>query len=132
MLRFARLLASVLAFAACATAATAAVPAMAPKEAARLVAAGEAVLVDCREAEEWEAGVAAPAVLLPRSDFEGEQKQWRDFLAQNRDRRIILYCASGSRSGRLAAKLAAQGLKTANAGSFVAWQAAGLPVRQPK
>jgi rhodanese-related sulfurtransferase len=60
------------------------VPKVAPADAAKLVAEGKAVLVDCREPAEWTAtGVAAPAVLLPKSDFDGEQKEWKDFLAKN-------------------------------------------------
>lgn len=104
---------------------------LAPAEAAKLVAAGSAVLVDVREPAEWaETGVAAPAVLLPKSDFDGEQKQWKEFLEKTGDRQIILYCRSGNRSGKVAAVLAAQGRNVANAGAFKDWQAAGLPVRK--
>jgi rhodanese-related sulfurtransferase len=107
------------------------VPLLAPAEAAKLVAAGSAVLVDVREPAEWaETGVAAPAVLLPKSDFDGPQTQWKEFLAKTGDRQIILYCRSGNRSGKVAAVLAAQGRHVANAGAFKDWQAAGLPVRQ--
>jgi rhodanese-related sulfurtransferase len=53
-------------------------PKIAAKDAAKLVAEGKAVLVDCREPAEWkDGGVAAPAALLPKSDFDGEQKQWK-------------------------------------------------------
>lgn len=107
------------------------VPPLAPAEAARLVAAGTAVLVDVREPAEWaETGVAAPAVLLPKSDFDGDQKQWREFLGKTGDKQIIVYCRSGNRSGKVAAVLASQGRNVANAGAFKDWQAAGLPVRQ--
>ena len=70
-----------------------------PADAARLVADGKAVLVDCREPKEWaEAGVASPAVLLPKSDFDAEQEQWKKFLAQNQGNQILLYCRSGGRA----------------------------------
>lgn len=107
------------------------VAAISPAEAARLVAAGKAVLVDVREPSEWaEAGVAAPAVLLPKSEFdEGLIGGWKSFLAQTGDKQIITYCRSGKRSGAVAAALAAKGHKVANAGAFKDWQAAGLPVR---
>ena len=106
-------------------------PRIAPKDAARLVAEGKAVLVDVREPAEWaRSGVAAPAVLLPKSDFDGEQKQWRDFLARNGDKQVVLYCRSGQRSGVVAAALAKRGLKTANAGGFKDWADAGLPTRE--
>jgi rhodanese-related sulfurtransferase len=107
------------------------VASVAPADAAQLVAAGTAVLVDVREPSEWaETGVAAPAVLLPKSDFDGAQKQWKEFLAKTGNKQIILYCRSGNRSGKVAAALAAQGRSVANAGAFKDWQAAGLPVRR--
>ena len=102
-----------------------------PADAAKLVAAGKAVLVDVREPAEWaETGVAKPAVLLAKSDFDGEQKQWKDFLAKNGDKQVILYCRTGRRSGIIAAALAEKGVKAANAGGMKEWADAGLPVRQ--
>lgn len=110
------------------------VPAISPVEAAKLVAAGRAVLVDVREPSEWaESGVAAPAMLLPKSEFDdGLIGEWKDFLAKTGDKQIITYCRSGRRSGAVAAVLAAKGHKVANAGGFKDWQAAGLPVRSAK
>lgn len=103
---------------------------VAPVDAARLVAAGKAVLVDIREPAEWaEAGVAAPAVLLPKSDFDGERKQWKGFLAQLGDKQLILYCRSGRRAEAVGQALAASGHQVANAGGLKDWQAAGLPTR---
>ncbi len=102
-----------------------------PKAAAQLVADGKAVLIDVREPAEWaESGVAAPAVLLAKSDFDGSQKLWKEFLGKNGDKEIILYCRSGKRAGVVGALLAAQGHKVANAGGFKDWQAAGLPTRK--
>ena len=112
------------------TALAAEVAAITAPEAARLVADGKAVLVDVREPAEWaETGVAAPAVLLPKSDFDGAQKQWKAFLAQVGEKQIILYCRSGRRSGVVGQALAAQGCAVANAGGFKDWRAAGLPTR---
>lgn len=113
-----------------ATAFAAEAPRIAPKDAARLVAEGKAVLVDCREPAEWkDSGVAAPAVLLSKSDFDGDQKQWKAFLARNAGKQVLVYCRSGSRSGAVAAALAAKGISAANAGSLKGWTDAGLPVR---
>ena len=103
-----------------------------PAEAAQLVRDQKAVLVDVREPAEWADGVAQKAALLPLSDLIGSRSQWRPFLGQVGDREIILYCHSGSRSGRAAAMLAAEGFKAANGGSFRAWHRAGLPIRRPK
>src|SRR5262245_5019203 len=78
------------------------VPKITPADAAKLVAEGKAVIVDCREPAEWkETGVAAPAVLLPKSDFDGDQKMWTEFLARNKDKEVIVYCRSGRRSGEV-------------------------------
>jgi rhodanese-related sulfurtransferase len=102
-----------------------------PADAAKLVADGKAVLVDVREPKEWaETGVAAPAVLLAKSDFDGAQKEWKPFLEKNAGKEIILYCRSGGRAGTVAAALAEKGLKVANAGGLKDWADAGLPVRK--
>lgn len=103
-----------------------------PEEASRRVAAGEAILIDVREPDEWaESGVAAPAELLPMSDFNGEQKLWKPFLEKHAGKPLVLYCRSGNRSGKVAAALEAQGVTASNAGAFKDWEAAGLPVRKP-
>jgi rhodanese-related sulfurtransferase len=102
-----------------------------PAAAAKLVAEGKAVLVDVREASEWaDTGVAGPAVLLAKSDFDGAQAGWKPFLEKNRAKEIILYCRSGNRAGIIAAALAGQGFNVANGGAFKDWAAAGLPVRK--
>lgn len=107
------------------------VPKITPAEAAALVAAHQAVLVDIREPAEWvETGVAVGAVLLPKSDFDGAQKEWKEFLAQTGDKQIIMYCRSGRRVGVLGAALMEQGRKVANAGGYKDWEAAGLPVKK--
>lgn len=115
------------------TATAAEVTKITPAAAAQLVADGKAVLVDIRESAEWaEAGVAAPAVLLPKSDFDGDKKAWKDFLAKVGDRQIILYCRSGRRADTVGQALAAEGRSVANAGGMKDWVAAGLPVREAK
>lgn len=129
---FLPLLAAILAWLAYTATLAAAAPTIAPAEAAKLVAAGEAVLIDVREAAEWKSeGVAAPAVLLAKSDFDAAKKDWQPFLEKHAGKQLILYCRSGRRSGIIAEELAKQGLKTANGGAFKDWVAAGLPVRKP-
>ena len=103
-----------------------------PADAAKHVAEGKAVLVDVREASEWaETGVAAPAVLLAKSDFDGAQTDWKPFLEKNAGKEIILYCRSGKRAGAVAAALSGKGISVSNAGGLNDWIAAGLPVRKP-
>lgn len=124
-----RFCSTLIATAACAFAADA--PKISPAEAAKRVADGKAVLVDVREAAEWaETGVAAPAVLLPKSDFDGAQTGWKPFLEKNAGKEIILYCRSGKRAGTIGAALAEKGVKVANAGGMKDWTEAGLPMRR--
>src|SRR5262245_29659999 len=90
-------------------------PKITPKAAAQRVADGTAVLVDCREPKEWnETGVAAPAVLLSKTDFDGDQARWKEFLAQNSGKQILVYCRTGRRSGIVAAALIEKGISAAN------------------
>jgi rhodanese-related sulfurtransferase len=106
-------------------------PKITPAEAAKRVAAGTAVLVDVREASEWaETGVAAPAVLLPKSDFDGAKSSWTPFLKENAGKEVILYCRGGGRAVAVAEALAAKGMKVANVGGFRDWEKAGLPTRK--
>lgn len=72
---------------------------------------------------------AGDAVLLAMSDFNGPQTAWKPFLAQHRDRTLLLICRTGRRSGLIADQLAAQGYRTLNVGGFSDWAAAGLPIR---
>jgi rhodanese-related sulfurtransferase len=111
-----------------------AVAAEAPKvtaaDAAKLVADGKAVLVDCREPGEWkDSGVAKPAVLLPKSDFDGDQKQWKEFLAKNAGKQVVVYCRSGGRAATVAAALREKGIEASSMGGLSAWTKAGLPTR---
>ncbi|WP_415909347.1 rhodanese-like domain-containing protein [Oleiharenicola sp. Vm1] len=103
-----------------------------PAAAAKLVADGQAVLIDVREPAEWfQTGVAQPAVLLPQSDFENAQFEWKPFLEKApKDKTLILYCRSGKRAGNIAAALAEKGYRVANAGGLKDWIDAGLPTRQ--
>lgn len=101
-------------------------------EVAERLKAGDAVLIDVREPNEWKStGVAEPAVLLAMSDLRGSRVTWKPFLEKNRDKTLLLICRSGNRSGQVAAVLAKEGYKTINVGAFAAWKAAGLPVRKP-
>ncbi len=102
---------------------------LSPAEAAQRVAAGTAVLIDVRESTEWaQTGIVAGATPLALSDLRGERRDWKPFLAANKDRELILYCRSGNRSGQAARLLAAEGYRTANAGGLRDWLAAGQKV----
>jgi rhodanese-related sulfurtransferase len=100
-------------------------------EADARVKAGTAVLIDVREPDEWAGGVAGPAQLCSLSDLRGARAQWKAILEANKDKELILYCASGARSGIAAGMLRKEGFHAVNAGGFGGWRSAGLPVRQP-
>ena len=106
-------------------------PSISPSEAASRVAAGTAVLIDVRELDEWKDGVAESALLCSFSDLRGSRDQWKPVLDAHRDKELIVYCASGARSGIVADMLRREGFKVVNAGGFGDWRGAGLPVRLP-
>lgn len=104
-------------------------PRITPTDAAAQVAAGTAVLVDVRSLDEWRSGAAAPAALLSLGDLQGDRHEWKPYLAKNKDKLIILYCASGMRSGMAAGVLKKEGFRVANLGGFGRWSQAGLPIK---
>jgi len=106
-------------------------PSISAAEADARIKAGTAVLIDVREPDEWNDGVAEPALLCSLSDLRGDRVQWKAVLEANRDKELVLYCASGARSGIAAGMLRKEGFNAVNAGGFGGWSAAGLPVRQP-
>jgi rhodanese-related sulfurtransferase len=130
-MKFPTLLAAALAFAFSAMTTSAADSKKIPAQtAAQLVAEGKAVLVDVREpAEVKESGTAGPAVVLPKSDFDGDQKLWKPFLEKNAGKEIILFCRGGGRAGEVCSALGAKGVKATNLGGLKDWTAAGLPTR---
>lgn len=92
--------------------------------------ADTAVLVDLREPGEWAAtGVAKQAARLSLSDLRGSRVQWRPFLEQNKGKKLLLYCASGTRSGLAARQLRAEGFDAVNTGSLRRWQSSGWPLQ---
>jgi rhodanese-related sulfurtransferase len=81
----------------------------------------DAVMVDVRERNEWMAGHAPDAVLIPMGDVPSQI----DELPLG-DGPLAVVCRSGNRSGRVVAWLSAQGIDAVNvAGGMQAWEAAG-------
>ncbi len=105
-------------------AAKAAVTQVDPAGAEALLAAG-AVALDVREAEEVAAGRLAEAITIPRGFLELRIET----LASDRDRPVIVYCASGTRSLLAAATLRQMGYVDVRslAGGFDGWKASGRP-----
>jgi rhodanese-related sulfurtransferase len=100
------------------------VPSVTPAELdpTRPVPAG-AVLVDVREADEWEAGHAPDAVHIPL----GELVERVGELPEAE--RVLVVCHSGARSARATAWLVQSGYDAVNVdGGMVDWARTGLPV----
>ena len=84
----------------------------------------DAVLLDVRERDEWDAGHVDGAVWIPLSEVPGRL----DGAARVRTRWYII-CRSGNRSGRCAMWLNGQGVDSVNvAGGMQAWARAGKPM----
>jgi rhodanese-related sulfurtransferase len=80
------------------------------------------VLVDCREPNEFALGHIPGAMLLPRGVLEQNIER-----AVPRDRKVIIYCASGNRSALAADVLQQMGYTdvASMAGGIRAWADAG-------
>lgn len=107
-------------------------PGISRADAQAALKAGTAVLIDVREPGEWADGVAKDAALLPFSDLRGPRSSWGPFLAKNKGKKLLLYCASGTRSGMAARLLAGEGLDAVNTGGLSAWARAGWSVGSPR
>jgi len=83
-------------------------------------------LVDIREEWELESGTIAGSEHVPMDEVGAR-------LDPERDRHIVLYCAHGNRSLRLAKAMHEHGFEdvVSLAGGIVAWAEAGLPVEVP-
>ena len=91
------------------------------RQAARLAAAGEVLLLDVREDDEWDSGHAPGAVHTALGLL--------DPASVPTDRPVIAVCRSGKRSAQAARTLAAAGHNVRNlTGGMQAWDQAGLPV----
>jgi molybdopterin/thiamine biosynthesis adenylyltransferase/rhodanese-related sulfurtransferase len=93
-----------------------------------LVEAG-ALLVDVREADEWDEGHLPGAVFVPRGFLESRIEA----AAPDHDRPMVVYCAAGSRSAFAAQQLQAMGYRDVvnMVGGFQAWKAEGRPWTKP-
>jgi rhodanese-related sulfurtransferase len=96
---------------------------MRPQQAADLLRDGGAQLVDVREPYEHEAGRIAESVHIELDRLPSEAE------TLDRERPIVFYCRSGSRSALAAEAFAASGYDARNLdGGLEAWVAAGLPL----
>ena len=115
-------------------AARAAVPAIAPDETAALVAAGKAVVVDVRDGTEvLTSGKVKGARHVSRGllEFRADPESPMHDPAFQKDKTIILYCASGGRSALAGKTLKDMGYTDVrNLGGFQDWVASGGAVEK--
>ena len=100
------------------------------KSAAALVDKGAATLVDVREEEEVNAGMAKPAKWFPLSKVKADPAAFKEFLSKLPKGKVIFYCEMGGRAGQAAEAAAQAGYTAANMGGLPDWKAAGLPTRE--
>ena len=82
---------------------------------------GGATLLDVRHPEEWDAGHAPDAVLVPLDQLGGR------YTELPTDQPIVVICRSGARSAKAAETLVGAGYEAVNlAGGMKAWVAEGL------
>lgn len=94
-------------------------------EAAKLIDQPNTLLLDVRTPEEYAEARIAGATLIPVDELSSRIGE----LAQAKDKEVIVYCRSGSRSARASELLTEKGFKVANVtGGINAWRASGKPV----
>jgi rhodanese-related sulfurtransferase len=94
-----------------------------PARAAGLIEAGQAEPIDVRLPDEWEAGRIAGSRNIEVNDLTREAE------SIPRDRTVIFYCRSGSRSALAAAAFRQAGWDAHNlSGGLEAWVEQGLPL----
>lgn len=87
----------------------------------------DAVILDVREAWEWDAGHVEGALHVPMNDVPAALADDPDTLGLTG--RVYIICAVGGRSGQVAAWLGGQGYDVVNvAGGMHAWEDAGRPM----
>ena len=115
--------------------ANAAVPRITPAEARELIAKGNALLVDVRDAPEVErSGKAAGAVHVSRGMLEFRADPESPYHDKNfaKDKTVIVYCASGGRSALSGKALKDLGYERVyNLGAFKDWAESGGAVDKP-
>jgi len=101
------------------------VPTVAPKEAATQFSSKQAIIIDVREQDEWDAQHIEGAILVPLDQVESRLSEF----AAYKDKPIIMQCRSGRRSHIASTTLINAGFtKVYNLeGGILAWDEQGLP-----
>jgi len=97
-----------------------------PRQVAELVQNSDVQLIDVRQPEEHAAGRIAGDRLIELGSLAVEVD------SIDRDRPVVFYCRSGSRSAMATEAFRGAGFNAHNmAGGLLDWQAAGLPLDPP-
>jgi rhodanese-related sulfurtransferase len=116
-------------------AANAAVPRVTPAQAKEMIAKGNTLVVDVRDAPEVEkSGKVAGAVHVSRGMLEFRADPESPYHNKNFDKgkTLILYCASGGRSALSGKVLKDMGYdQVYNLGAFKDWAESGGPIDKP-
>jgi len=101
-------------------------PSLSTLQATQLINSRNAVILDVRTPAEFATGSLPGARNVPVDKV--DDKQMRDI---KKDKPLIVVCATGSRAGKAAAQLRANGYGEVYvlAGGVAAWREAGLPMR---
>ena len=98
------------------------VPEVSAEEAFVQSTSGEAVFVDVRELDEWEAGRIPGALHIPLGELEA---RWPELRASDS---VVAVCRSGNRSATATKAVRSVGVPAANlSGGMKAWASADLP-----
>ncbi|HZP76594.1 MAG TPA: rhodanese-like domain-containing protein [Pseudolabrys sp.] len=115
-------------------AANAAVPRVTPAQAQDMIAKGDTVIVDVRDASELaQSGKIAGAVHAPRGllEFRADPESPAHDKNFDKDKTLIVYCASGGRSALAGKTLKDLGYERVyNLGAFKDWMASGGAVEK--
>jgi rhodanese-related sulfurtransferase len=99
-----------------------------PAQATQLINRDDAQIIDVREDGEFAGGHLPEAVHVPLSKLSERLADLEKF----KDKPLIVYCASGMRSGRACRQLKKQGFASLHnlAGGVDAWVGAGYPIKK--
>lgn len=98
---------------------------LSPQQVKQIINAGEAYLIDVREANEYAEAHIDGAALMPLSQFDPGAVRPAD------GQKLIIHCRSGVRCGMASEALRAAGYSgpiSRMSGGLIAWMEAGLPV----
>jgi hydroxyacylglutathione hydrolase len=97
-----------------------------PQQASKIVASDNAIIIDVRTQEEWDAGHIPGAIHIPLSEVKGRLDDFKIY----EDKTLVMQCHSGKRSAKAANILLDAGFNNVSnlKGGIMAWKAEKLPI----